>query len=251
MITLQDLFKHLEELLSPAEFADYAPNGVQVEGKKEVRHVAFAVSASVAALEACVAKKADVLIVHHGIFWNKDPHPVVGVRKKKLRLLLGSDISLLAYHLPLDAHPRIGNNWKAAVDLGLTDLTPFYFMGKTPIGVKGRFPPMKVEEFQKRLESYYGHVAHTALGGKSEVSSAAILSGGAHRQIDLAVAEGVDCFITGSFDEPIWDIAHEQNIHFFALGHYATERVGILSLMKEIESHFKISCEFLELPNPF
>ncbi|MES2122493.1 MAG: Nif3-like dinuclear metal center hexameric protein [Chlamydiota bacterium] len=251
MITLQDLFLHLEQVLSPGEFSDYCPNGIQVEGKKEVQRAAFAVSASVAAIEASVAKGADVLIVHHGIFWNKDPYPVKGAKKKKLQLLLANDMTLLAYHLPLDAHQSLGNNWRAARDLGLTDLQPFYWMEKTPIAVKGRFPKVEVEVFQKRLEAYYGHAAHTALGGKKEISSAAIFSGGAHRQIELAAEEGVDCFITGSFDEPIWDIAHEQNIHFFALGHYATERVGILSLMKEVQQRFGISCEFIDLPNPF
>ncbi len=251
MITLQDLFLHLEQLLSPGEFSDYCPNGIQVEGKKAIRRIAFAVSASVAAIEACAAMGADALIVHHGIFWSKDPYPVTGVKKKKLQLLLASDISLIAYHLPLDAHQSLGNNWKAAQDLGMTDLQPFYWIGKAAIGVKGHFPKMEVGVFQKRLEAYYGHAAHVALGGKKEVSSTAIISGGAHRQIEQAIEAGVDCFVTGSFDEPVWDIAHEQNIHFFALGHYATERIGIMSLMSAVQQQFGIPCEFIDLPNPF
>ena len=251
MITLQELFLHLEQLLSPGEFSDYGPNGMQVEGKKEVKKIAFAVSASLAAIEESVKRGADALIVHHGIFWQKDPYVVTGVKKKKLERLLISDTSLLAYHLPLDAHRQVGNNWKAALDLGMSDLEPFYLLGKSYIGVKGRFAPISVEAFQKKLETYYGHKAHAALGGKQEISSAAIISGGAHWQIREAIEAGVDCFITGSFDEPIWDIAHENKIHFFALGHHATERIGILALKEEVHRRFAIACEFIDLPNPF
>ncbi len=251
MITLQDLFLYLQNLLLPGEFADYCPNGIQVEGKQEVKRACFAVSASLAAIEEAVKRGADALIVHHGLFWNKDPHVVVGTRREKLKLLLKSEISLLAYHLPLDAHPRVGNNWKAAFDLGFDDIEPFSPLGKTSIGVRGKMEPVSVDAFRKKLEAYYGHPAHVALGGKKKVSSAAIISGGAHRNIDQAADAGVDCYITGSFDEPIWDIAHERKINFFALGHYSTERVGVLALMAEIQKQFKISCDFIDLFNPF
>jgi dinuclear metal center YbgI/SA1388 family protein len=251
MITLQDLSHYLQELLPSQEMSDYCPNGLQVEGKKEIRHIACAVSASVAAIEAAIATQADVLIVHHGIFWNKDPYPIVGVKKKKLQLLLSQELSLFAYHLPLDAHPLIGNNWKAARDLGFEECHPFAPMGKGSLGVAGRFSPLPVKEFAKKLEAYYGHPAHLALGGKTHVSSAAIISGGAHRYLEQAAHEGVDCFITGSFDEPVWDIAHEQKINFFALGHHATERVGIIALKEKLFDHFRVPCEFIDLHNPF
>ncbi len=246
MITLQDLFLYLQNLLSAADFADYCPNGLQVEGKRQVRKICFAVSASLATIDEAVKKGADVLIVHHGIFWNKDSYPVVGIKRDKLKLLLENQISLLAYHLPLDAHPSVGNNWKAASDLGFTDLEAF-----SSYGVKAKMKPTDVGVLQKKLEAYYGHPAHVALGGKKKVNSVAIISGGAHRSIDQAADEGVDCFITGSFDEPIWDIAHERKINFFALGHYATERIGILALMANLQKHFQIPCEFIDLFNPF
>lgn len=149
MVTLQDLSQYLQQLLSPADFADYCPNGLQVEGKGEIKKIAFAVSASLAVIEEAVKREADALIVHHGIFWNKDPHVVIGTRKDKLALLLKHGISLLAYHLPLDAHQKLGNNWKAAFDLGLEDLNPFALSGKTAIGVKGRMGPISTEAFQK------------------------------------------------------------------------------------------------------
>lgn len=251
MITLQDLSQYLQQLLSPQDFADFGPNGIQVEGKSEIKRIAFAVSSSLATIQEAEKRGADALIVHHGIFWDKNPLVVTGRKKEKLYHLLRSGISLIAYHLPLDAHNQLGNNWKAAMDLGMTDLDPFYPIGKIPIGVKGKMAPISIAAFQKKLETYYGHTAHVALGGKSEVRSAAIISGGAHRQIEEAADEGVDCYITGSFDEPVWDIAHERKINFFALGHYATERVGIYALMADLHKQFQIPCEFIDLFNPF
>lgn len=251
MITLQDLFLYLNQFLSSEEFKDYCPNGLQVEGKSKIHKICFAVSASLAVIEECVRRKADALIVHHGIFWEKQSQCILGTKRKKLQQLLSHEVSLLAYHLPLDAHITVGNNWKAALDLGWENLVPFGYFDKRQIGVKGTFPSMSTEEFKHQLESYYGHVAHVALGGKKQVASCALISGGAHRSIEEAARAGVDCFITGSFDEPIWDIAHEEKINFFSLGHYATERIGILALLSHIEKQFQIRCEFIDFPNPF
>lgn len=252
MITIQDLFQYLQQLLSPEDFTDYCPNGLQVEGKRKLEKACFAISASLATLKEAVRKKADVLVVHHGIFWHKDPYVILGTKKEKLELLLKNDLSLLAYHLPLDAHPKVGNNWKAAFDLGLENLQPFCPLGKTALGVKGTIAPIAIEAFKAQLEAYYGHPAHVALGGKEKVSTVAIISGGAHRYLDQAADEHIDCFITGSFDEPVWDIAHERKINFLALGHYSTERVGVIALMAEVQKHFShLNCEFIDLFNPF
>jgi len=251
MITLQELSSYLDQLLASRDFTDDCPNGLQVEGKREVRKIACAVSASVAAIEEAVRLGADVLIVHHGIFWQKDPLPVIGPKKQKLEKLLTNQISLLGYHLPLDAHSKLGNNWKAASDLGWSQLEPFGSFRKMAIGVKGRFSPVPVEEFQKVLEKYYGRPAHIAFGGKKVVSSCGIISGGAHWSIVEAAEQGLDCYITGSFDEPIWDIAHERGVNFFALGHYATERVGVMALSKHLQAHFNLPSTFIDLANPF
>ena len=149
MITLQELSSFLDLLLTPLNFSDDCPNGLQVEGKEEIRTLAFAVSASLAAIEAAVQLNADALIVHHGIFWQKDPLPLCGPKKQKVEKLLKNGISLLGYHLPLDAHQSVGNNWKAAQDLGWFHLEPFGLFRKTAIGVKGKFPKMPIEEFRK------------------------------------------------------------------------------------------------------
>ena len=248
---LSQLLTVLEGLLSTSEFLDYCPNGLQVEGKSQVQKLGFAVSASLATIEEAVKRGVDALIVHHGIFWNKDAYPIIGTKKKKIEALLSAQLSLLAYHLPLDAHREIGNNWKAARDLGWESLEPFLPQGKHFLGVKGIFKARDVATFRQELEAYYAHPAHVALGGKKEVRRVALVSGGAHRSIDLAADEGVDCYVTGSFDEMIWDIAHERNIHFFALGHYATERVGIHALMELLQAQTGLSCEWIDLFNPF
>lgn len=251
MITLQDLLQYLNQLLQPELFSDVCPNGLQVEGKKTVSRIAFAVSASLATIKQAIAVKADVLVVHHGIFWDKSAPVLLGPKKQKLQLLLENDISLLAYHLPLDAHQVVGNNWKAARDLSLANLKVFGSIGSNKIGVKGICKDTPVEIFQEKLEAYYEHVAHAALGGKKNISSVAIVSGGAHWLIEQAIQEGVDCFITGSFDEPIWDLAYENELHFFALGHFSTERVGIQSLKQITTNHFDIPTNFINLFNPF
>lgn len=251
MITLQDLLQYLNQLLQPELFSDVCPNGLQVEGKKTISRIAFAVSASLAAIKQAIAIKADALIVHHGIFWDKTPCILVGSRRQKFQLLLENEISLLAYHLPLDAHQTVGNNWRAAWDLGLTNLKAFGSLGTNKIGVKAQVKRTLVEDFQTKLEVYYEHVAHAALGGKKHISSVAIVSGGAHWMIEQAIQEGIDCFVTGSFDEPIWDLAHESGVHFFALGHFSTEKVGVQSLKQITTKHFDIPTDFINLFNPF
>lgn len=251
MITLQDLLQYLNQLLQPELFSDVCPNGLQVEGKKTISRIAFAVSASLATIKQAVVVKADALVVHHGIFWDKSSSVFWGPKKQKLQLLLENDISLIAYHLPLDAHRVVGNNWKAAHDFNLTNLQAFGSIGSNKIGVKGIIKDTSVEIFQEKLETYYGHIAHAALGGKKNISSVAIVSGGAHWMIEQAIQEEIDCFVTGSFDEPIWDLAYENGLHFFALGHFSTEKVGVQSLKQITTNHFDIPTSFIDLFNPF
>lgn len=255
MVTLNDLKNQLNDYLQVSLFNDYGPNGLQVEGRQAVRKVATAVTASLKVIEEAIDKGVDALIVHHGLFWQKDPYEVTGVKKEKLAKLLKHDISLLAYHLPLDAHREVGNNWKAALDLGWLDLEPFYPMGGqpigVPIGVKGCFKEMPRDELKKQLERYYGQMAAFALGGKEIVKTAALISGGAYRQIEEAAAQGIDCFISGNFDEPAWHMAHEHKINFFALGHAATEKVGPKALAEHLRRTYALETIFIDEFNPF
>lgn len=251
MLILASLCNYLEELLQSQNISDYCPNGLQVEGKKEIRKIAFAVSASLKTIEAAVQEKADALVVHHGLFWKNGCQRVQGVQRKKLALLLENEISLLAYHLPLDLHQEYGNNWKAAKDLKWQNLKPFGLHNGLEIGVEGSFNSISIEDFQKSLESYYQCKPHKALGGKKLIESAAIVSGGSYRSIEEAAQKGIDCFISGNFDEPAWNIAHEEGLHFFAVGHYASETVGPKALANVVAKEQKIETKYLDLPNPF
>lgn len=251
MITLQELYEHLNEHLEVANFKDGCPNGLQVEGVQEIRKVATAVSSSLNVIKKAVEAGVQALVVHHGMFWNRDEFPIVGTKRDKLALLLENNISLLAYHLPLDAHHNLGNNWKAAKDLHWSELEPFGEYDGSFIGVKGVFPAVSRDEFQRKIEKYYGQKAHAAPGGKELVCSCALISGGAYRAAEQAAKEGVDCFITGNFDEPVWHTAFEEKVNFFAIGHSCSERVGPIALGKYIESRFGVETIFLDEENPF
>lgn len=251
MIKRASLCDYLDKLFQKELFKDYSPNGLQVEGRDEVRSVATAVTASLHVIKKAIEAKVDLLIVHHGLFWQGDPFPLVGTKKEKVRLLLEEGVSLAAYHLPMDAHKELGNNWRAALEMGWSDLEPFGNYNGQFIGVKGKFASQSVEAFQSSLEAYYGHKAHPALGGRKEVSSAALISGGAYKSLVEAASAGVDCFITGNFDEPAWHQAHEEKIHFFAMGHAATEQIGPKALALHLKEQLGLKAYFLEEENPF
>lgn len=251
MITLKELCAYSDALLPSLGITDYCINGLQIEGDSKIERLATGVSASLATIKAAIDFGAKALIVHHGIFWSGDNYAITGSKKEKIKLLMDHGISLLAYHLPLDMHENLGNNWKAAKDMGWTDLKPFGFSKGIAIGVQGNLHNIGVDSFQKSLENYYLHPAHVALGGKKQIQTAALISGGAHKSITEATTAGIDCFITGSFDEPTWHQAFEEKINFFALGHSATERVGPQALGDHLSKHFNLQYKFLDIPNPF
>lgn len=245
MIQLNSLLQYLHEVLLKEPMEDFCPNGLQVEGTKEIYSVATAVSANLETIERVVEEKYDALIVHHGIFWNKESPVIEKAKKKKLALLLQNDISLLAYHLPLDTHRSIGNNWKAALDLGWKNLRPFSW------GVQGEVDAFTFDEFKQILEKYYQHEATAVFGGPSLIKKVGLISGGAHKSILEASQNGLDAFITGSFDEPTWHQAKEEKVHFFGLGHSATEKIGPKALAELIAKELKIKATFLDIFNPF
>ena len=163
---------------------------------------------------------------------------------------MDSNMALLCYHLPLDAHGELGNNWKAAVDLNLTDLKPFAEYNKVAIGVIGSIKPLPFEELKKQVEQYYNNTA-AFVKVKDIISTVAIVSGAGEKFIKAAAQAGADCFITGRADEPVWDDAHEENISFLALGHYATEIVGPKALGQHLHNRFRIEHLFIKTNNPF
>lgn len=251
MISLQEIYQYLDQVLNGTSFEDYCPNGLQVQGKQVVGKIGTAVTASLATIAEAAKQEVDCLIVHHGLFWNGDPYPLTGVKKKKIDLLVKHDISLIAYHLPLDAHREYGNNWKAAKDLNWNALEPFGLLNGVPIGVRGVVDPIDRESLSAQLADYYQHPCHSAFGGPEMIETLALVSGGAHKLLPDAAKEGIDCFITGTVDEPVWHWAHEEGINFMAFGHSATEKVGVGALCHHLQGVFSLPTVFLDDANPF
>ena len=251
MITRKELSQVLDDLYKPNLFSDYCPNGLQVEGSADIYKIGVAVTATYETIQKAILNQCQALIVHHGLFWTRDPYPILGTKKEKLSLLLKNEISLFSYHLPMDAQSEIGNNWKAAKDLGLTDLNPFGIIEKIAVGVRGNVATQGRKDFQKRLEEYYGHAAQVAFGGDEFIDSVAIVSGGAYKLLQEAAQSSISAFVTGSYDLPAWSQAYEEEVNFFALGHHATERIGPLSLTDRLQNLHGIPSFFIEENNPF
>jgi dinuclear metal center YbgI/SA1388 family protein len=249
-MTVANLVADLDKYLHAHTFEDSAINGLQVANTGNITTIATAVSASLEAIEKAIVLGVQALIVHHGIFRKNDSSTIVDTTYRKVALLLKYNIALICYHLPLDAHREIGNNWKAARDLGLHDLRPFLELHRHHIGVIGTLDPLAFNEFQCKVERYYGRAANI-VNAKNMIANVAIVSGKADRCIVQAKQAGADCFITGTSDEPVWDYAHEEQISFMSLGHYATETVGPQALAAYIQTTYNLSCQFIKTDNPF
>ncbi|MBN2413861.1 Nif3-like dinuclear metal center hexameric protein [candidate division KSB1 bacterium] len=240
-----ELETFVNDYLNIRDFNDYCPQGLQVEGKTKVNKVVTAVSVSVQLFERAIEENADMIIVHHGILWNKESQIVRGSYKKRLKLLLQNDINLLAYHLPLDKHPVIGNNALAAKEFGLKDISEF-----GEVGIMGRIDECSFDVFSKLVHSVYKVDPLVFSYGPDRITSVGICSGAAQRDITLAVEQGLDVFVTGEVSESIMHLAREGQIHFFSAGHYATEKFGIKALGGIIADTFGLDVKFIDIPNP-
>jgi dinuclear metal center YbgI/SA1388 family protein len=243
---------YLKELLNVENIPDDSLNGLQVEGREEIKKVAFTVSACEEAFQKSADAGADALIVHHGLFWkNKGIEPIRGVLLDRIRTLVTNGLNLFAYHLPLDAHPQLGNNAKAAQDLGLGNTEPFCEYHGVLIGYTGAFlEPLPLQEAVSKLEAYYSHEALVLPFGKKEITTVGIVSGGAPFEVRQAAEKGIDLFVTGEAAEPVFYLAKELNINMVSLGHYATERIGVLALEEHIGQVLGLDTHFIELGNP-
>lgn len=251
-VDLLRLVAELDELLEAEAVADYCPNGLQVEGASEVRRLVIAVSASKELFSRAAEREADAVIVHHGILWNSsEAAPLVGSFRERVRLLLDHKISLIAYHLPLDRHLKLGNAAQLAHHLGLNELEPFGEHHGASVGVCGVFPePVEAEEFFAAVAEACEREPQVFPGGDHMVSSVGIVTGGAQREFHQAVAAGLDAYVTGEATEWVLHQAAEDGVHYVAAGHYATERFGIRALGRWLEEHHDLEVEFIELPNP-
>lgn len=243
-----DLVRWLDDYLDIDAVPDPSLNGLQVEGGAEVHNVAVAVDSSLTTFEQAAELGADMLIVHHGLFWGP-ARAVTDMHARRLRFLLENDINLYAAHIPLDAHHEVGNNWGLARLLGMADLEPFGDWQGHAVGVKGTFPnPISLRDLADQLETELGESVLVHAGGKTEVGSLGIVSGAAARDIELAADAGLDAFLTGEPKHDTFYIAFERGLNALFAGHYMTETVGVNLLAKKLEDEFGLRREFILLP---
>lgn len=242
-----ELEKIINNLLNIQNFQDYAPNGLQVEGQSKVERIVTGVTASQALLDQAIEKGADTILVHHGYFWKNEPVVIRGMKRKRLNTLLTHNINLYAYHLPLDAHPTLGNNAQLAGLLGIKPLGNI-----EPLLPYGEFEKsVDAVVFRKRLEKLLGReVIHCGDPSVVKIKKLAWCTGGGQGYIQQAAEFGVDAFISGEISEQTTHIAREMGLNFYAAGHHATERYGIKALGEWLAKHHQCDVTFIDLPNP-
>ena len=246
-----DLVATLEEILEPGRFRDYCPNGLQVEGRNEIARLVTGVTASQALLDAAVELGADAVLVHHGYFWKGESPALVGMKRRRIATLLANDINLFAYHLPLDAHPELGNNATLAARLDLLVEDELAPGDPDVVGNVGRLrEPASLEEVARRAERCLERAPLVIGDSRARIERVAWCTGGAQGFIELAVARGVDLYITGEASEQTVHVAREEGIAFLAAGHHATERYGVQALGELLAQRLGIEHHFVDVDNP-
>ena len=250
-VSLNELNTELNNLLKPEQFNDYCPNGLQVEGRKEVMKIVSGVTACRALIKAAVVAKADFILVHHGYFWKGEDQSITGLKKSRIQMLLQNDLSLSAYHLPLDAHKELGNNAQLATILGLNVESPLDSQQRNPIVFCGRLnQPMSFDNFSQHINQKLKRMPLGIKGVSEKIEKIAWCTGAAQNFIELAVAAGVDAYLTGEVSEQTVHIAREAGLHFFSAGHHATERYGVQAVGNYLSEKFSIQHEFIDIENP-
>jgi len=252
MAHIRDIIADLDALLEPAAYSDFGPNGLQVPGAGEVSRVVTGVSANRELIERAIEQRAQLLLVHHGLFWDFHPTGLTPVVAARLRLLFRHDVNLAAYHLPLDGHAVVGNNAQLADRLGCAGHEPFGVVGSRPIGRVGTFSGdgVPAPELFARVERVTGRSPLVFDAGPALVKTIGIVSGGAAKSLPEAVAAGLDAFLTGEPSEHVMGDAREAGIHFVAAGHYATETFGVRALGERLAHTFGVDHAFVDVPNP-
>ncbi|TYL48055.1 Nif3-like dinuclear metal center hexameric protein [Marinomonas sp. IMCC 4694] len=243
----------LDKTLSPNRFKDYAPNGLQVEGKKDINRVVTGVTACQALIDAAIEYRADAIVVHHGYFWKNEDPRVVGMKYRRLAALIKNDINLYGYHLPLDAHPTLGNNAGLGDALGLVDREALQtgVPIEEGIGIVGSLlAPIAKADFYRLVTAAVNREVLFECVNEADIQRVALCTGGAQGYIEQAVSAGADVFITGEVSEQTIHIARELGIHFVAAGHHATERFGVKSIAKFLSEQHGLDAVFIDVDNP-
>jgi len=248
MVDLSALVTYSQELMQVSHFQDYCPNGLQVEGKRDVKKIVTGVTASMALLEAAKEAGADLILVHHGYFWRNEDQRVVGIKRNRLKFLLENDLNLMAYHLPLDAHAQFGNNRQFGEKLGVT-MDPYN--GDSDLVAIGYLEQaIKLVDFSRHIENTLQRCPLVIGDGQSLVKKIAWCTGAAQSYMSSVMELGVDVFISGEISEQTTHQAVESGIAYIAAGHHATERYGVQALGKHLAEKFNLQHEFIDINNP-
>ncbi|MPX76982.1 Nif3-like dinuclear metal center hexameric protein [Moraxella catarrhalis] len=251
-ISVQALVKFCDNYLNSHEFQDYCPNGLQVDAGRPIKRIITGVTACQALIDQAIQAKVQAILVHHGYFWKGEDQPLVGMKGVRVRKLMQNGISLIAYHLPLDAHPDIGNNRTLADMLDLTITGALYPNQKHPIGNVATTNPILASEFSDKITKVLGrtplHIAAT--DGNRRLNKIALCTGGAQDMIEQAATMGCDAFISGEISERTTHMARELGVDYFAAGHHATERGGVIRLGEVINQQLGIDVAFIDIDNP-
>ena len=252
MAPRDEILGHLDDLLTPDAFDDYGPNGLQVPGADEVTTVVTGVTGQLGLFQRAAELGAQLVIVHHGILWDFHPRRLSALQARRLRVLLEAEISLAGYHLPLDAHPEVGNNALIADGLACTSREPFAEHHGRTIGFAGRFPGdgIPIADLVGRVRALTGREPLLLGAGPDLVGSIGIVSGGAANDLTAAIDAGLDGFLTGEPAEHVMAEAREAGVHFIAAGHYATETFGIRRIGDLVAERFGVEHVFIDIPNP-
>ncbi len=250
-VMLSELQACLDELLQPTSISDYCPNGLQVEGRAQISRLVTGVTASQALLDAAVAADADAILVHHGYFWKGENPCIRGIKKRRLATLLAHDISLLAYHLPIDLHPQFGNNAQLAARLGISIEGGLEPDNPRSIGLYGRLAaPLTAIQLADLLEQTLGRRPEHIEGGPALIERVGWCTGAAQGYIGQAIDRGLDAYISGEISEPTVHDAREGQVHYFAAGHHATERYGVQAVGEYLSETLGIEHRFIDIANP-
>lgn len=243
-VPLDEIVAWCEAQLHPADFDDYCPNGLQVEAGTRVRRIVSGVTASLALIQVAIARQADLLLVHHGYFWRGESSPLTGMKGRRIRALMQADLSLLAYHLPLDAHPVLGNNARLGQQLGLDGQPDHDLLWGANLS-----PPLSTTELTERIRQRLQRPP-VVIDTQRPIRRIAWCTGAAQSAIVQAAAAGYDAYLSGEISEQTQHQAHELGITYLAAGHHATERYGVQALGDQLASQFGLQHTFVDLDNP-
>ena len=250
-VKLKKLLVCTDKLLKPDRFNDYCPNGLQVQGRDDISQLVSGVTASQALIDRAVECGADAILVHHGFFWKGEDPCITGMKYKRIKALLDHGISLIAYHLPLDAHPELGNNIQLAKLLGITVTDGLEPGNPNSVGNIGHLETvLSADEFNQRVSVCLGRESLLIPGGEHPIKTIGWCTGAAQGYIEQAATLGLDAYLSGEISEPTVHSARELGIHYMAAGHHATERYGVQAVGKYLADEFALDHHFIDCDNP-